>query len=171
MSTPFTVVVNLKDVQSYPTFVEAWTRLYKEVKQCMDKGMTWMLLEQACYITCENTKVPIMFYEARDLAFDCGLMEEGGKLKENPDPLSNANVLRLAEMFELNSLAINQQYGNMKTLIAAIMAEEYIAEGEDLSVEDEYFGSNGDSISEHAEVERLKDEKAGTFPGYQDVAN
>ena len=64
--------------KKYPkreTFMDAWNDMYEYVKASLDAGtMSYQELETALWIVTsrEGLNVPILFYDARDMAIDNG---------------------------------------------------------------------------------------------------
>lgn len=70
----YKLIYNLHDHGSFETFEDAFKRLFALIKD--EDELVWQLLETACWI--ENTKgQAIPFYDARDLAYDKGLLVDG----------------------------------------------------------------------------------------------
>jgi len=74
----FEVFINLKSIKNgkYDSFQEAWKRMYKEICDLLKKeDLPLMMLEQGCWIEYHKA-CAINFYDSRDLAHECGLMNE-----------------------------------------------------------------------------------------------
>ena len=87
----FKVQIKLKDVENgeYETFSEAFKRFFQEVKDLLENGTSYQILETTCHIVLGNN-ILLDFYDSRDLAYRIGLMEEG-KIVENPPELTSEN--------------------------------------------------------------------------------
>ena len=73
----FEVVINLKTVGKYPTFDEAFKVFYTTINNMIKRNsMPLQLLETACWIEPSNS-LPYLFYEARDKAYEKGLLKDG----------------------------------------------------------------------------------------------
>jgi len=89
----FKVTVGLDDIGVYPTFIEAYTELFKRIKAAVDEGTSYQMLETTNWIEHEvkgpggPTVCVLDFYRARDLAYIIGLMENG-HLAEPPKTVS-----------------------------------------------------------------------------------
>ncbi len=81
----YKLTIELKEVGEYKTFSEAFRELYERVKKMLKDGMALFTLEQTIFIETEidGIKCPLGFYDARDLACEIGLLENG-KLQEIP---------------------------------------------------------------------------------------
>jgi len=102
----FKVTVDLQLVEEgeYPSFQQAWKRLYDEVTaRFLTGGMSYLELEQACWITfCDS--LPLSFYDSRDLAYRVGLMNEKTKnLIEKPEPMSLKYAQEIARTFDVST--------------------------------------------------------------------
>lgn len=94
----FTVTINLKDVGKYENFEDAWKKMFQEIFSL--DGILLMALEQTCFMTCTGTFGPLGFYDARDLAYRCGLMDPStNMLVENPTSLTDARREEIARTF------------------------------------------------------------------------
>ena len=78
----FKVMYNFKTVGKYKTFSESFTKLYNQLVEDLKKGASYQFLETAIWIESPFSKDPIMFYEARDIACNIGLLKDG---ELNPD--------------------------------------------------------------------------------------
>lgn len=72
----YATVCGMDKKGKFNTFKEAWREMYTWVNDEINAGrMSHQLLETTCWI--ETDKGPIFFYDARDKAYDEGLMLEG----------------------------------------------------------------------------------------------
>lgn len=87
----FKVMIGLKDVSSHKTFVEAYKDFFHGIKQALEGGTSWQMLETTNFITYTfdqfgtTYKGAMDFYTARDFAYDIGLMVGEGQFNENCD--------------------------------------------------------------------------------------
>lgn len=75
---------NVKVVNSesqHKNFYDAFKALYDGVSKMVDEGTSWQALETFVWIEYENEgkKIPMFWYDARDLAYELGLLVEKGK--------------------------------------------------------------------------------------------
>jgi hypothetical protein len=72
--------------QSFDNFYDAFKVFYEKVKEMISGGSSWQVLETMVWIeyvsTTPKLKLPMMFYEARDLAYDIGLLIDKGEIVE-----------------------------------------------------------------------------------------
>lgn len=73
----FELTYNLEVVGKYKNFSDAFIELYKKLKEDLKQGISYMLLENAIWIKSPFSDHPIMFYEARDIACNIGLLKDG----------------------------------------------------------------------------------------------
>lgn len=71
----------LDEIGNYETFAEAFSVLYKKLKEDSQGGFALQLLETAIWIKYGNGG-PIFFYEIVDRAKRYGLLTKDGKLNE-----------------------------------------------------------------------------------------
>jgi hypothetical protein len=76
----YKLTFNLIEVGEYPSFKEAFIRLYLLVKESMKEGTSWQVLETMHWIEEPNSNQPLLFYDARDRAHKIGLLTDDGKL-------------------------------------------------------------------------------------------
>jgi len=76
----YKLTFNLKEAGEYPNFKEAFIRMYLLVKESIKQGTSWQVLETMHWIEEPNSKVPLLFYDARDKANKMGLLTDDGKL-------------------------------------------------------------------------------------------
>lgn len=62
--------------KEWSDFKDAFRDMYIWVKNALKKGLSYQVLETSIWLSCNKHNVPIYFYEARDLAYDLGIMEE-----------------------------------------------------------------------------------------------
>jgi hypothetical protein len=72
----FGLTIEGKEVGKFDTFVEAFSTMFHKVKEIIERGTSWQSLETACWIDC-NGKDELMFYDAKDLAYNIGLLKDG----------------------------------------------------------------------------------------------
>jgi len=93
----FNLTINLETIGSYPSFVDAFTEMYKQVKKCLEEGYSWQALETMNWIEITNEEdviVSVMeFYDAKDFACNIGLLTDG---KLTPEKILNAGALEIA---------------------------------------------------------------------------
>ena len=83
----YKLVVEIEDVGTFETFPEVFREFFKKVKEITSNGTSWQVLETMCWIERhydENYNIVkyLYFYEARDVAYQIGLMKEM-KIQEN----------------------------------------------------------------------------------------
>ncbi len=62
----------------HDTFADAFKAMHKGVVAAIKGGgLSMQTLETACWIKQEDWRNPIMFFEARDLAYEFGLLKDG----------------------------------------------------------------------------------------------
>jgi hypothetical protein len=77
----FTLVYALENFGPYNTFAQAFKEMYNKTKKDISEGnMSWQVLETMVWIEEKGRSLPIMFYDARDLAHEQGLMDDKGNL-------------------------------------------------------------------------------------------
>ena len=78
----YKVAISLIDVAIFDNFYDAFKDFWTRILTIIKEGTSFRFIETACWIERCNkaTKIPMFIYDARDLAFDIGL------LKENPEP-------------------------------------------------------------------------------------
>jgi len=97
----FKVTIALKDVGEYDNFPAAWKRMFGDIFAALhNQGMSYQVLDTMCYITRDNSG-PVSFYDARDLAYRCGLMDmETAGLVEDPAPLTDGHYTDINHTFQ-----------------------------------------------------------------------
>lgn len=82
----YIVTIGLKDIGVFNNFPEAFKKFWTEVLKTLEEGTAWQVLETMHWITRISDKIqlPIFFYDARDLAFDIGLLTPSGQPKTPP---------------------------------------------------------------------------------------
>jgi len=71
----YKVTIALKDVGTRSNFADAFRLFWEEVMKMLKEGSSWQVLETACWI--DNNGKVLHFYEARDLAYDLGVLRDG----------------------------------------------------------------------------------------------
>jgi hypothetical protein len=84
----FEVVIGMKDVGKSESFKKAFKLFWEAVKKQLEDGTTWQALETADFLVYvkKNTKLAIGFYDARDLAYKCGLLRDSDFQEDAPEP-------------------------------------------------------------------------------------
>ena len=68
-------VFSMETIGTYPTVEIATGVLMRRVKdEVAAGGMSWQILETACWVKDDANALPLMFPDARDLAIDAGWM-------------------------------------------------------------------------------------------------
>lgn len=81
----YVVTIGLADVGVFNNFPDAFKKFWTDALKQLEKGTTWQVLETMNWITrISNTQLPILIYDARDLAFDIGLITPSGQPKTPP---------------------------------------------------------------------------------------
>jgi len=76
----YEAVFALESLGSFSLFEEAFKALYHKIKS--EPNLSLQVLETATWIREESSKVPIMFYDARDMACNLGLLKDGKLVEE-----------------------------------------------------------------------------------------
>ena len=82
----FKAVYSLKEIGSFETFKEAFKALYDIVQAELGKvTLSWQILEAATWIenTSQMINLPVLFFDARDIACDKGWLVNGKWQEEN----------------------------------------------------------------------------------------
>jgi hypothetical protein len=82
----FEVLVSLKKVGEFDTFVQAFRVFFAKIKETLAQGTSLQVFETANFITLirgNGQKFPMDFYQARDFAYEIGLLAGDGELQEN----------------------------------------------------------------------------------------
>lgn len=92
----YKLTMELKDVGEYQTFPEAFKELYKRLTKMLEEGMAEQMLS-AIWIERKIGAVecPLMFYDARDLADEIGLLKDGKLQEISLDP-HKENLIEIA---------------------------------------------------------------------------
>ncbi len=86
----FTPIIGMEDKGVFDNFYDAFKLLWDELTVIVERGTSLQFLETACFleISSDNYKIPLSFYDARDLAYDCGLIvPDESAPKSGPPPL------------------------------------------------------------------------------------
>ncbi len=83
----FTSSVAGKDEGPFRTYAEAFANFFPRVTAMVSRGTSYQLLETACWIEGDfgPRRIPLMFCDARDLAYDLGVLVGDGELQD-PTP-------------------------------------------------------------------------------------
>lgn len=88
--TSFEVIIGLETIARFPTFESAYERFYNEIKKTIMQGTTYMVVETANFIK-HTVKTPhgpidcvLDFFQARDLAYTTGILDNGQLIKPPP---------------------------------------------------------------------------------------
>jgi len=101
----YTITVALKDVDTAPTFQEAFKLFHEEVKKFVAQGgCSQMVLLEGCNI---HTDAGCLAFDAAcNLAADCGILQDDGALTdplpEVSDVLVNSRMVRESTGYLLN---------------------------------------------------------------------
>ncbi|MBT6691643.1 hypothetical protein HOB10_04920 [Candidatus Parcubacteria bacterium] len=77
--TVFSVTVGLEEKGAHSNFPAAFKQFWATIMDILDQGTSWQMLETTNFLvmfTEDGQRIPLDFYDARDLAFDIGLMQE-----------------------------------------------------------------------------------------------
>jgi len=70
------VTFAMKEIGCFDTFKDAFVALYCAIKK--ESSLTYQLLETATWIISDVPQaVPIYFYDARDMAYNMGILKDG----------------------------------------------------------------------------------------------
>lgn len=126
----FIATVNGKDEGPFETFGEAAKNFFGRVIEKIDTGaMTFMTLETACWIQGEfdGKRSPMLFDDAKDLAFDLDIMLDGGAIA-NPLPTVDPKLVEAAFAKTKQSMITGLNNGAISSLNeAASMLDEMAA--------------------------------------------
>ena len=118
MKTTFRLHV-MENGAVYPTFEEAFVAFFRAIVEMVSRGTSYQALETFCWIegTFEidgkSVSAPLYYYDARDFAYDAGILVEveGSKMPAIANPLPkipSTDILALfvrSELGELEALA------------------------------------------------------------------
>lgn len=105
----FRVIVGLEDICDRDTFVEAFRVFFDKIKEMIEAGTSWQALETTNFIVFisqdedgKTRSIQMNFYQARDFAYEIGLMAGKGELQESveeppPDVIQRAFSKALGE--------------------------------------------------------------------------
>lgn len=111
----FEVLVNLKPVGEYTSFNEAFIKFFEEIDAALKEGTSVQWLETANFLVRKDPSgIGVMtFYDARDFAYDIGLMADCKIQKDVAEPaptvvsqaFTDCAVKRgIAEVLELTAM-------------------------------------------------------------------
>ncbi|MEK7072465.1 MAG: hypothetical protein AAB969_02740 [Patescibacteria group bacterium] len=81
----YVVTIGLADVGVFNNFPDAFKKFWADIVKQIKEGTSWQVLETMNWITrISNTQLPILFYDARDLAFNIGLITPSDYPKTPP---------------------------------------------------------------------------------------
>lgn len=82
----YTVTIGLEGVGIFNNFPDAFKKFWEMILKSLEEGTSWQVLETMNWITRknENTQLPILIYDARDLAYDIGLLTPSDQPKTPP---------------------------------------------------------------------------------------
>jgi len=89
----FRVLVGLRDIGASEKFTDAFRMFWEAVKRMVNGGTSMQMLETSNFLVYEKAdggKIPMTFYEARDFAYDLGLLAGHGELQNIEEPSLNA---------------------------------------------------------------------------------
>ena len=88
----YKLTYGLVKVGEYKTFDECFIELYNRLQKDLDgpQGMSYQFLETMIWIETPFSSLPVMFYDARDMACTKGLLVDG---KLNPDYKKNHRIV------------------------------------------------------------------------------
>lgn len=75
----YEVIISLEPIGQYESFKTAYFKFIEEIKTILKQGSSWQWLETMNFlvrIDPSGSTIPMPFYEARDFAFDVGLMKK-----------------------------------------------------------------------------------------------
>ena len=94
-----------EEIGKYETFEEAFKVFYKCVKHMVEGGVAWQVLESYCWMKSSGPGLPLMWYDARDEAYDMGLMTDGQLTEEYELGQKELEVLSRADLMLLQDSA------------------------------------------------------------------
>jgi len=92
----YTLTWGLVKTGRYKTFEAAFIDLYDRLKAALDDedvGMSYQMLETAIWIEADVLQLPIMFYDARDIACTSGLLVDGEIPQSKRDEFQETNQI------------------------------------------------------------------------------
>lgn len=125
MRTTFNVFVGNK-VSEHAAFGEAFKAFFEAVKAMLRGGTSWQVLETACYIEGvfeaedKTLRSPLYFYDARDFAYDRGLLVNNGGKVDLVDPIPDVPLDLVAARYAESGLA---ELVGMMELDAAVCSQ------------------------------------------------
>ena len=101
--TNFTSAISAEKEGPFSSFAEAFANFWPRAQRMISEGTSLQALETGCWIEgdFDGRKMLLMFYEARDLGYDLGLLVGEGEL-QNPPPEINPPVVEAA--FQKNAV-------------------------------------------------------------------
>jgi len=73
----FSVTIGLREIGEFDNFFDAFKLFFDKIMESLEKGTCFQVLETMNWIEIRaesGCRVPLMFYDARDLAFDSGIL-------------------------------------------------------------------------------------------------
>lgn len=107
MKVKFVVCAGNDIPPEHPTFEAAFVAFFNEVKAMVMRGTSWQVLETACWIegifesevTGEICRAPLYFYDARDFAYDVGILAASDGKAVIADPLPSVPLEKVANVY------------------------------------------------------------------------
>ena len=106
----FEVLVNLKSVGTYPSFIEAATKFFEEIDTFLQEGTSYQRLETANFLVSKKTsEIGVMtFYDARDFSCKLGLLAEGKLQQGVAEPSAEVVASAFKECAQNRAIAETQ---------------------------------------------------------------
>ena len=94
-----------KDEGPFHTYVKAFANFFPRVTAMLSRGTSYQMLETACWIEGNfgARRYPLAFYDARDLAYDLGILVGDGELQ---DPAPDVDPMDVEIAFIKNATAV-----------------------------------------------------------------
>jgi|GEM_PF-2816791 hypothetical protein len=110
MPKVFSVMFDLKDVGAHANFPDAFKDFWTRVMKSLDEGTSWQALESFHFIMKieDSTQTPMGYYDARDIAYDIGLLVPNGE--ERPKLADAPTVENWEELVETKFVSVVVEY-------------------------------------------------------------
>lgn len=99
----FQVLVSLNELGTFESFNEAFKLFWKKIREVVrEKGASYQWLETSNFIVLKKGDIehPVGFYDAKDFAYEIGLLAGNGEIQENAN---EPDAVRTEAFFVLNS--------------------------------------------------------------------
>jgi hypothetical protein len=120
----FSVMFNMEDVGVYENFTDAFKDFWARIMADLDSGTSWQALESFHFIIQIEGKshIPMGYYDARDLAYDIGLLAPNGE--DRPTLLDAPTVENWEELVEAKYLSVIVEYvGSLDRDLDTVLAQ------------------------------------------------